>query len=256
MNRIFSGLVFLILVATSALAAPSRPAAESSACMPLTIAPKAYPPAVTGKEYREPVALFGGTMPVALTVTAGVLPPGMTLSPSGMIQGTPKASGRYGVTIRASDNCKPLEQSATQEITLIVRDPGKEGMLSDVPMTRKGSLKVSVSPEPGRHDISPGTTTAAVRYRLTATPPETATLDSPGASFLTNGAVITSVSAPLTAVFVNGACELGETITIPQKVIDYMRREKGNTFIYSRPFIGRGTTALAVVEFKLVTEKK
>jgi hypothetical protein len=89
---------------------------------------------------------------------------------------------------------------------------------------------------------------------LTSQPPETATLDSLGGTFAVAGAVVESVATPLTATFINGKAILSETIAIPPRVLDKARREKGAKIVYSRAFSGRGTTALGIVEFKMVFE--
>lgn len=246
----------MLLLTATALSASQHQQTAKNPCPTLTVAPKLFPHAIAGKGYDEAISLFGGKPPITLTLTTGMLPPGIKLLPTGEIKGVPRSSGRYGFTVRVSDSCRPFEQTENQEIVIIVEEPGNPGAVPDASMTRKAPLKVYVTPDPKQLSISTDTSSSSLSYRLNATPPETATLDSPGASFLVNGAVIASVSAPLTAVFVNGVSELRETVTIPKKVIDQALKEKTNSFVYSRPFIGRGTTALAIIEFKLVNEKK
>src|SRR5262249_50823046 len=52
--------------------------------------------------YSAPVPHTGGE-PVTFVVTSGALPPGLTLSPSGQITGTPTTGGAFPFTITASN---------------------------------------------------------------------------------------------------------------------------------------------------------
>ena len=53
--------------------------------------------------YSQTLAASGGTAPYTFGVTAGALPPGLTLS-SGVITGTPTAQGTYNFTLTATDS--------------------------------------------------------------------------------------------------------------------------------------------------------
>ena len=113
----------------------------------------------------------------------------------------------------------------------------------------KSPLKVAVTPVPASIPVASGTSGAKVVYRFTAKPAESAILESPGYSFLVDGGVVESVATPLSATIINGAAELAEEIKIPTRVLDVARRSPGATIVFSRAFMGRGTTAAAVVEF-------
>ncbi|MEZ0486420.1 putative Ig domain-containing protein [Fibrella aquatica] len=57
-----------------------------------------------GQPYSRTIIAIGGTLPVSFTVSAGTLPAGITLSPTtGVLSGTPTASGNFPVTIRVTD---------------------------------------------------------------------------------------------------------------------------------------------------------
>ena len=64
----------------------------------------------------------GGTPPFTWSVSAGTLPPGLTLAPStGAITGTPSkgAAGTYGFTVTVVDSTQPtLTASQAQTITI------------------------------------------------------------------------------------------------------------------------------------------
>jgi hypothetical protein len=58
----------------------------------------------------------GGTAPKVWSVTAGQLPPGLTLSSDGHITGTPTTAGTYSFTVTVSDG----NSSSSQKLTLTV----------------------------------------------------------------------------------------------------------------------------------------
>ncbi len=53
--------------------------------------------------YSQAITATGGTGPKAFSVTVGALPPGLTLSPAGIVSGRPTAAGTYNFTITATD---------------------------------------------------------------------------------------------------------------------------------------------------------
>jgi hypothetical protein len=70
----------------------------------LTIATASLAVPLIDTAYSQTVQTSGGTAPVSFAVTAGSLPPGLTLNTStGVISGTPTAAGAYSFTITATD---------------------------------------------------------------------------------------------------------------------------------------------------------
>ncbi|MFI5293916.1 MAG: putative Ig domain-containing protein [Thermodesulfovibrionales bacterium] len=68
--------------------------------------------------YNQPLLGFGGVFPFTWSVSAGTLPPGMTIdSTSGRISGQPTASGSFTFTVRVTDNGG---HTATRELTINV----------------------------------------------------------------------------------------------------------------------------------------
>jgi large repetitive protein len=74
-------------------------------CPTITVNPETIPAATAGTPYG-PVSIIasGGQEPYTYAVTAGALPPGLTLSIDGEISGTPTQSGSFTVTITATDD--------------------------------------------------------------------------------------------------------------------------------------------------------
>src|SRR5450830_1054607 len=64
----------------------------------------AAPIARVGEDYRTLVNVGGGTAPYRFEITAGALPPGLTLdSSTGVFQGRPAATGRFNLTLKVTD---------------------------------------------------------------------------------------------------------------------------------------------------------
>jgi hypothetical protein len=68
--------------------------------------------------YSETITAQGGTSPYAFAVTSGALPTGTTLNPtSGVISGTPSATGTFNFTITVTDS---LSFSGSQAFQIII----------------------------------------------------------------------------------------------------------------------------------------
>lgn len=75
------------------------------------------PAAAVGFAYSQPLAVSGGMAPYNWTVISGALPPGLSLSSSGTISGTPTATGPLSFTVNVTDSAS---NSATQTFSLTV----------------------------------------------------------------------------------------------------------------------------------------
>ena len=88
---------------------------------PLVISPAsgALPDALANVAYNIALATTGGIGSVTWSVMSGSLPPGISLSTTGVLSGTSSAVGNYAFTIQASDSGTP-QQRATASYTLTV----------------------------------------------------------------------------------------------------------------------------------------
>lgn len=78
------------------------------------------PAGPVGSAYSQTLAASGGTPPYAnWKLAAGSLPPGLTLSSSGLISGTPSSVGSATVTVEVTDSGIPA-QSGTAQYTMTV----------------------------------------------------------------------------------------------------------------------------------------
>jgi photosystem II stability/assembly factor-like uncharacterized protein len=95
----------------------ATPPSAAPPAIPSTTSTRA---AVTGVEYSRTLATSAGKPPYTWSLGAGSLPPGMTLSDSGTISGTPTASGVFTYTLFVKDSSGGL---ATRTYTLTVIAP-------------------------------------------------------------------------------------------------------------------------------------
>lgn len=90
-NGCFATVAYVIVITPAAV------------CPVLTLTPATLPNAAVGTAYSQQLTAAGGLAPYIYTITAGSLPAGMTLTPAGLIAGTPTTAGTSTVTIRATD---------------------------------------------------------------------------------------------------------------------------------------------------------
>jgi len=84
---------------------------------PLAITTDSVPAATAGVSYNFALAATGGTPPYTWALAAGPLPAGITLSPAGLLSGTPTQVGSFPFTARVSDSAN---RNATRSFTLVV----------------------------------------------------------------------------------------------------------------------------------------
>jgi hypothetical protein len=84
---------------------PQQPGSGAVVPCPLSVTSASLPTATLGARYSVPVlAVSGGTQPYAWSVSDRWLPPGLSLSPAGVISGSPVLAGTFNFTVRATDS--------------------------------------------------------------------------------------------------------------------------------------------------------
>ena len=86
----------------------------------LTLASATLPAAMVGQPYAGALTAWGGTAPYTYSIAGGSLPPGLVLSPSGAITGTPTTPASASLTIVATDANRPQSDTASGLVTLTV----------------------------------------------------------------------------------------------------------------------------------------
>lgn len=72
--------------------------------MPVSVSCNNPPNPVIGQPYSHALTASGGTGPYTFALTAGSLPPGLTLSSAGNVSGTARNTGPYSYTVQATDS--------------------------------------------------------------------------------------------------------------------------------------------------------
>ena len=80
----------------------------------------ALPDGGRGKAYPD-IQLVTGRLPSDASIVAGAVPPGMKVSASGLLVGTPEKAGRYVFILAARDGSTP-SQELRETFVLHVRD--------------------------------------------------------------------------------------------------------------------------------------
>lgn len=87
----------------------------------LALATTSLPTATLGKSYQMTLAASAGTAPYTWSVPAGSLPSGLTLNPAtGLISGTPTASGNFSLAITVKDSSSPSVSATTTLVLSVV----------------------------------------------------------------------------------------------------------------------------------------
>jgi hypothetical protein len=84
---------------------------------PPNITTATLPGGTVGQPYNETLLATGGIGALTWTVPPGSLPAGLSLSPDGVISGTPTAAGTENFTVTVTDS---LSQSDTQSLSIVV----------------------------------------------------------------------------------------------------------------------------------------
>ncbi len=88
----------------------------------LTIGPANLPDGTVGTVYlTQTLSAAGGTAPYTWAVSAGTLPPGLTLNPTtGVLSGTPTTANTYTFTVRATDSTTPTALTGERQYTVTI----------------------------------------------------------------------------------------------------------------------------------------
>ncbi|WP_343630983.1 choice-of-anchor J domain-containing protein [Fluviicola sp.] len=144
-------------------------------CPAFTVSPTSVAGGVAGTAYSQSLSQTGALGTPNFAVTAGALPPGLTLSASGTISGTPTATGTFNFTVTVSDNSGC---SGSQAYSLTTVCPANPITFSPAPALCSNSSAYTLvegSPAGGSYSgtgvsggtFSPASGTQTVTYDLT-----------------------------------------------------------------------------------------
>lgn len=98
----------------------------------LTLTGGTLPGANVGTAYQYILQPSGGKQPYGFSQVAGVLPPGLTLSTGGILQGSPATSGSYTFSVQVADSSVPAA-TASGQFTIVVGGPSLSVSLGTFP---------------------------------------------------------------------------------------------------------------------------
>lgn len=96
----------------------------------------ALPSASVGVAYSAPLAATGGTAPYTWNLS-GSPPPGLTLSATGVLSGTPTTTGRFEFTVRATD---AANHTASRAFAITVAAPSLSVTTASLPQATVGDV--------------------------------------------------------------------------------------------------------------------
>jgi Putative Ig domain len=88
--------------------------------LPFSISTTSLPGATEGASYLQDLGAQGGTAPYNWTVPPGSLPPGLSLSSTGQISGTPTGAGTYSFAVTINDS---RGSAVSQALSIVVAPP-------------------------------------------------------------------------------------------------------------------------------------
>ena len=89
--------------------------------------PNTIADATIGYAYQQTLTATGGTGPYSWSITTGTLPPGISMSSSGSISGTPTLTGSYTLTVSARDT---YGMTQSKGISLTVRSSSQAPVIT------------------------------------------------------------------------------------------------------------------------------
>ena len=195
---------------------------RSSDLPPLLPPPLTLTPGIVGISYRQnlpvqqKIIAAGRHKPFKFALLQGKLPPGIFMTPQGLLKGTPTREGRYRFSVQLTD-----------------RDGFLVNQRYDLTVIRT-SFQVRVDPASFR-TVREHTVSLKISYRFKSPDPITTTLRSPKGEFFVNPKV-GEVNRPLVVKMVKGRATVSETITIPAVVSRRAQALKTAAVEYRRTF--------------------
>ncbi len=134
---------------------------------------------VLGKAYSQHLTATGGRRPYSWALAGGTLPPGLRLSASGVLSGTPTSTGNYSANVKVTDASVPLHFTKIITVALSVAPPPLAATSSQLPHGAVGqpysaTLVASGGIAPYRWSVSSGALPTGVALsadgHLTGTP--------------------------------------------------------------------------------------
>ncbi|WP_182667737.1 putative Ig domain-containing protein [Marilutibacter penaei] len=113
----------------------------------IAVQPATLATGTVGTAYTASMTASGGTAPHAFAVTAGLLPPGLSLSSGGALGGSPTAAGTFNFTVTATDNSTgsgPFTGSQAYSVSITNAVPVAHDSTTTVPYDVSGVIALDI----------------------------------------------------------------------------------------------------------------
>ena len=110
----------------------------SAGCPTILLSPATLPNGSPGVPYNQTITASGGAPPYNFLVTSGSPPPGLELSSSGVLSGTPTSEGTFAFTVRATDS-NECSRSRNYSVTIASEGGGECGTITFTPSSLRTS---------------------------------------------------------------------------------------------------------------------
>ncbi|WP_233271958.1 autotransporter domain-containing protein [Paraburkholderia acidiphila] len=111
---------------------------------PLTLTPSTLPAGTYGTPYMQTLTASGGAAPYTYAVVAGTLPPGLLLTSSGVLIGTPTATGTANFTVQATAS-NALVGSQSYSLTINSIAPVAGAVTANVAYNSSGGNTIALN---------------------------------------------------------------------------------------------------------------
>jgi MBG domain-containing protein len=146
----------------------------------LSISPTTFPGGSYGSTYNtQTIKVTGGKQPYTFAVSAGSLPPGLTLSKDGVLGGTPTAVGKFSFTVAVQDhsgqgNGDRGALTSSQDYTVVIGQARLTIAANNATMTYGGAVPVPTLSYKGfvnGDNVSSLTTPASINTSVNSSSP-------------------------------------------------------------------------------------
>ncbi len=199
-----SGTYLFTITVTDSIATPNTASVayalviQAAPPAVITISPSSLPNGMAGVAYSQTLSGNGGTPPYAFSADPSTFPPGITMSRSGVISGTPTTGGNYSITVYAEDSSAdgPFIGNAAYSLIVTAAAPGSF-VVTGTPTTatvsagQSATYAVTITPTNGF--------TAPVTFACSGLPAESTCAFAPQSVTPTGGPVTTTMTIATTA---------------------------------------------------------
>jgi hypothetical protein len=132
----------------------------------LALTPRVTTPGMVGAPYTQTFTMTGGTAPYSYALApTSALPPGLSLSPAGVLSGTPTRAGTFSVILVGSDSSTPTQQMTGVSVNVTI--DSADGQAQGIALSPTNPISMHyllTAPTPPGIPITIGSTTGTFPF--------------------------------------------------------------------------------------------